>query len=222
MIDVLVTYSGRTLYLERLFTSLIRNWGDLKSINLIFIINGCAPVSHEIFRLVGDCHQHQFEERISINDAMNYYKENWSGDSLMAKIDEDCELLTPDFYKHLMVIHNLFPLAIYSPYVCGLVRNPGGAPAIKHDVVYSDITDRFYTRRITNHVGGIFRVMNSNYVKHVEFHPNLHNEDGRVSEWSRSNNIEMFYLESEMVVSHIESSLGQHQRYGEEYFKGRF
>jgi hypothetical protein len=47
-------------------------------------------------------------------------------------------------------------------------------------------------------------------------------EDVNFSEFCGIRGIPMYYLENALVVEHQESTLGQHARYGENYFKGRF
>jgi hypothetical protein len=72
-----------------------------------------------------------------------------------------------------------------------------------------------------NHIGGFARISPSEIYQQIHFTDN-HNEDGEFSNFCNSMNIPMFYLENDLVVQHQESTLGQHQRYGEGYFGKRF
>jgi len=88
-------------------------------------------------------------------------------------------------------------------------------------VEYSVETDTYYTFRKVHHVGGFARIMPVEYFKQINF-TNTHSEDTECSTWCNNNNIPMYYLENALIVEHQESTLGQHARYGEKYFKGRF
>ena len=223
MIDILIPYSSRELYLRRLLDSIERNWGtagDLKEINLRVVYNESQIIKHPLFNLVGAYTPHFFESRVSIGRIMQFYRASIEDESrLCMKLDEDCLLVSENFGRHLFAIHELRMDAIFSGYPVGLISNAGGPKGHRHEVTYSKELDTYYGMRHVSHVGGFARVMPSEYVKHINFHEG-HQEDSEVSQWALANGKPMFYLENSLIVEHQESSIGQGYRYPD-YFKNR-
>ena len=80
---------------------------------------------------------------------------------------------------------------------------------------------------MVHHVGGFARISPREVVKDWVLAPDLMegqsgNEDGQHSSRCLDENISMAYLENAIIVEHQESTLGQHKRYGEDYFGKRF
>lgn len=167
----------------------------------------------------------EFETNLGIAEGMNQILPTLRGD-LIIKMDDDCLIVSTDFFQRILDVHKLKPNAIFSPYPVGLINNPGGVPGLGHEVVKGKYFDSYYTLRRVDHVGGFCRVSPAG-TKDWQFAPDLlpgisGNEDGQHSAKARTMGLPMFYLENAIVVEHQESTLGQHERYGENYFKGRF
>lgn len=147
---------------------------------------------------------------------------------IVIKMDDDCKIQSHNFFLHLMAINKLNPDLVFSPFPVGLINNLGGAPLVgKRYTQHSEDTWSYYTFRPVNHVGGFARVTPLHILKGCQFKPDLQpgvsgNEDGQFSEYCRNKGVQMAYLENALIVEHNESTLGQHARYGEAYFKGRF
>lgn len=167
---------------------------------------------------------HDWKSNVGIAQGMNYVLPELTGDLIM-KMDEDCKIVSPGFFKHVREIARLKPNLVFSPYPVGLIRNPGGPQATMHEVMYSENTDTYYTLRYVTHVGGFARI-SPKFTKDWRFEPDLMpgasgNEDVQFSNKCKNEGIQMAYLENAIVVEHQESTLGQHQRY-KDYFNGRF
>jgi len=136
------------------------------------------------------------------------------------KLDDDAELVSNDVFIHASEIFSYKKNSVFSPFPVGLINNLGGIKGFAHEVVYSPKTDVVYTLRKTDHVGGFCRFCQTETLQSVVF-SDSHNEDTEFSTATRNSN-DFFYLENAMIVEHQESTLGQHARYGDAYFNGRF
>lgn len=169
----------------------------------------------------------EFPKNIGIACGINEIIPKLTADTII-KMDDDCKIISEAFFLHIMAIRKLCPNLVFSPFPVGLINNLGGPRCMsERRVVYSDDTDTYYTFRPVRHVGGFARVTPLQILKGCKFKPDLQegisgNEDGQFSEYCISNSVEMAYLENAIIVEHNESTLGQHARYGETYFKGRF
>ncbi len=167
---------------------------------------------------------HEWPTNIGIGAGLNKILPECKG-NLVFKADDDCKIISNDFFEKAYVIHQRFPNSCFSPYPVGLINNPGGPKGFKHSVYHDKTNDKIYTRRHVNHIGGFARFSPASIIKNFTFPNDLISgisgtEDGNFSDYCNSNNIEMFYLENSMVVEHLESTLGQVVRYPE-YFTGR-
>lgn len=160
-----------------------------------------------------------FREKRSVGENLNEAK-NISKYKFFLKLDDDAELISENVFEHALEIFKQKPLSVFSPFPVGLINNLGGIRGTSHEIIYSEKMDTFYTMRKVNHIGGFCRFCPTDLIKLSNF-SNSHNEDTEFSS-SFSNNIDFFYLENTIIVEHQESTLGQHARYGENYFKGRF
>jgi glycosyltransferase involved in cell wall biosynthesis len=167
---------------------------------------------------------HQWPENIGIGAGLNKILPECKGD-LIFKMDDDCKIISSDFFESAWSIHKRFPSSCFNPYPVGLTGTPGGPSGFKHSVWWDKNNNQIYTRRHTTHLGGFSRFSPSSVVKKFKFPNDLipgisGTEDGDFSNYCNSNKIEMFYLENKMVVEHAEATLGQKIRY-QDYFKNR-
>jgi glycosyltransferase involved in cell wall biosynthesis len=173
---------------------------------------------------------HVWEKNVGIAEGMNRILPELTGDVII-KIDDDCMPYTlwqrPTFKERIVEIARTIPNAVWSPYPVGLINNPGGPRGFGHETIrIQEPWDSIYTLRKVTHVGGFCRI-SPKFTKDWKFENDLKpgqsgNEDVQFSQKCAALNIPMYYLENGLVVEHNESTLGQHIRYGNEYFKGRF
>lgn len=166
---------------------------------------------------------HKWDKNIGIGAGLNKILPLCTGD-LIFKMDDDCSIVSEDFFPHAIDLFTRFPNSVFSPYPVGLINNPGGPRGFKHSV-YKKSDEQVYTRRHVTHVGGFARFAPASIIKNFTFANDLISgvsgtEDGQFSAYCVQNNIEMFYLENAMVVEHIDSTLGQIVQLPE-YFKNR-
>ena len=227
MISIFTNTIGREFYLKKNIKAIekqLRNNVDIEH-NIIF--SGCTPTNDFVDFLNSLNVNYRSKIKLettkdisSIGKNLNYAASNASG-KLFLKLDDDAEILTDNFFNHILEINKLKPNSVFSPFPIGLINNLGGVKAISHEVIFSEKMNVYYTLRKTDHVGGFCRICPTNLIKQIKF-TDSHNEDTEFSSFVRSNNLEIFYLENSIVVEHMESTLGQHKRYGNSYFKGRF
>lgn len=163
-----------------------------------------------------------WEENLGIAGGVNKIVPKLEGD-LFVKMDDDCLLLSKDFFTHVTAIHRLHPQAVFSPFPVGILVGVGGPEAIKHHVSYSPDTDTYYTLRQVMHIGGLCRIAPAAKVRDFKLKTNLSQsgtEDSQHSALCRAHGIEMFYLENALVVEHQESAMGQKSRQ-EDYFRNK-
>jgi len=157
---------------------------------------------------------------------MNKILPQLKGD-IIIKMDEDCVLRSPNFFTHVKEVHTMFPRLVFSPFPVGLINNLGGPPSDQRGVVHGEKTDTYYTFRAVNHIGGFCRISPANPTKEWVFdydksETSSGTEDGQHSQKCITEGLPMVYLENALIVEHQESTLGQHKRYGEDYFGKRF
>ena len=227
-ISIFTSTCNRELYLERFLSSIVRCnnfWPD--KLEHIILFQGEKP-SQNFEKFLGSLPE-QYSKTLNIlhsptveNDGkvMNKAK-TLAANDLFFKLDDDAKLVSEDYFRHSLEIHSLIPEAMFSPYPVGLINNPGGVLSKEHSLKYSQNTDTFYTLRRVHHIGGFAKIIPTKYIKQVNF-TDGRQEDTDTSNWCSNNNIPMYYLENSLIVEHQESTLGQHERYGKEYFRGRF
>jgi len=169
---------------------------------------------------------HVWDKNYGIAEGINKISKLLSED-LIIKLDDDCEIVSSNFLNHVSEIASLNPNMIFSPYPVGLIGNPGGVPSTDRKVIYSSKMETFYTLRNVPHVGGFCRVsprftLNWSLVNDLGIPGASGNEDTQFSAICRHLSLPLAYLENAIIVEHQESTLGQHERYGSEYFKDRF
>jgi hypothetical protein len=220
MISIVTVTIGRDLYLKRLIES-IQQLGGSQEIEHHIVFNAYQPSKLIEDVLLSYPHiRYDLTERINIGGTLNLLKNKVNG-NLFVKLDDDCILRSPLFFDHVVAIHKLEPLAVFSPFPVGLIGNLGGVRSDDRRVIYSEDTDTYYTLRKVSHIGGFARIAPTIYHKQMTFPIGAHDEDDRFSK-TFAHRIPFYYLENAIIVEHQESTLGQHERYGNDYFKGRF
>jgi glycosyltransferase involved in cell wall biosynthesis len=234
-IDIYTFTLGRKFYLDKLISSIEDNltYGTYTIDHTIvfqgcdpFPVNTCTKFYDKNIGYYSNYNQRfvHWNENIGIAEGMNRILPTLNGD-IIIKMDDDCKIISNSFFDHIIDIHKLKPNSVFSPFPVGLINNRGGPAPISHEVVYNSNKNVYYTFRKVNHIGGFCRI-SPNFTKEWKFSPDLipgisGNEDGQHSNKCNQFGIEMFYLDNALIVEHQESTLGQHARYGEAYFKGR-
>ena len=229
---VTFTLGGRPKYLINCLDSVyddINNQlieGEIKiEHHLIFQGEANAPETESFLNYFNETKSyklivHRWPENIGIGAGLNKILPECVG-KLIFKMDDDCKIISSDFFATAWKLHNRFPTAIFSPTPTGLVNNMGGPPGIGRSIFHDEYNNRYYCLRHTSHIGGFARFSPKNS---FVFSQDLINgisgtEDSQLSQWALCNNIPMFYVENGMVAEHNEG-LAQQLRYPE-YFKNR-
>jgi glycosyltransferase involved in cell wall biosynthesis len=135
------------------------------------------------------------------------------------KIDNDCELISPDMDKALMEIEDQFDgRVVLSPYVQGLRENAGGAP--RYATVERE--DPPCTLGLSYHLGGICEFASKKSYDGFRFDEGdtlSGSQDSSYSSWVGSHGMMLAYCET-LFCEHMDSTEGQHKKYPE-YFKKR-
>lgn len=168
----------------------------------------------------------EWEDNCGIASGMNKVLPMLSG-NIIIKLDEDAVIRSPNFFSHVKEIHSIAPNLVFSPFPVGLINNLGGPASHGRQVVYSEKLDTYYTLRFVDHIGGFARISPADPTKewifdHDKSDVSSGNEDGQHSNKCRASQLPMAYLENALIVEHNESTLGQHERYGTDYFGKRF
>lgn len=229
------TLGGRPKYLISCLDSVYNDineqliWSEIKlEHHLIFQGSAGFEEAESFLNHFGEtgCYRlivHRWPENIGIGAGLNKIIPECKGD-LIFKMDDDCKIVSSDFFGSAIALHNRFSTSVFSPFPVGLIRSLGGPPGFKHTLWHDKQNNKIYTRRHVSHVGGFARFTPRFLFDNFRFPNDLipgisGTEDGNLSSYCISNNVEMFYLENSMVVEHNEST-GQILRYPE-YFKDR-
>lgn len=134
---------------------------------------------------------------------------------IIIKIDNDCEFLTKDWLESLIDLWKRNHVLYISPYVEGLVDNPGGAQRV--GVAYIGP----YMVEVTLHIGGIFAFISAKAYANFRWTDQfLHgDQDTEASIAFRELGYMPCYLPLHRV-SHMDTTSGQKQKYPE-YFERR-
>ena len=217
---------GRWHYLEKAIDSVLKarqNYLGL-SRHLICLQGVAAP---DFLKKYGDQIQViEWQSNVGIAEGINQVSRLLS-EELIIKLDDDCEIVSNNFLTHVNEISNLYPNLIFSPFPVGLIGNLGGVQSQDRKVIYSETLDTYYTLRFVPHVGGFCRIsprftLNWHFQNDLGIPGASGNEDVQFSNFVMQNNLKLAYLENALIVEHQESTLGQHARYGKNYFGDRF
>lgn len=167
---------------------------------------------------------HKWPKNIGIGLGLNNILPKCKG-GLIFKADDDCKIISQDFFYKAYCLHKRFPNSVFSPFPIGLINSLGGVRGTSHRLWHDKNTDIIWTKRMVNHVGGFARFAPKSIYENFSFPNDLifgisGTEDGDFSSYCNTKGIEMFYLEDGLIVSHQESTLGQALRYPE-YFSTR-
>lgn len=132
------------------------------------------------------------------------------------KVDNDCEILSDNWVAELLKIYQAHWQIILSPYVEGLVDNPGGAPRLG----YKNL--RGHLIGITQHIGGIFTMAHRSAYQTFRWDEDdfLHGlQDMVFTQAMQKKGYLVGYVE-DLRVSHMDTTTGQQEKYPD-YFKQR-
>lgn len=164
--------------------------------------------------LKGDIRVTPLPKNIGISKGSNLALDTIGKDfDYIIKIDNDCEVLTDDWLKRLLYIYQAHRKIILSPYVEGLIDNPGGAPRI----MYKTVRDHFLG--ITSHIGGIFTMAHQSAYDGFRWDEDdfLHGmQDTVFCQEMQKRDFLIAYVE-DIRCAHIDSTDGQKKKYPE-YF----
>jgi hypothetical protein len=230
-IDILTLSMGRDFYLNKNIESIKRNLHDEVDIVQHIVLQGVgSSINFDNYETKNyKIKVHKLEKNIGCGMGNNYIKSFLRDDGFIHKMDDDCEIVSHNYFIKLFYLLKMLPEKFsFSPYPVGLINNPGGVQKrSEHIVAYSKEIDQYYTLRPVHHIGGFARINPVKLFKEYIFPDDLSDKDSGVEDISLSNycqqhGIPLFYLENALVVEHMESTLGQHKRYGETYFGKRF
>lgn len=193
------------------------------------ILQGIKPPKEIVSALRKyNCNLHFLTQNIGVGAAMNSVLPQCQADLIM-KMDEDCKILTCNFFDHIFFMAEKFPNSVFSPFPLGLQNNLGGVKGYAHDVVERNYYEDkiYYQRRLVKHVGGFARFAPKHIHEKFKFTEFVDKtgktsafDDTEFSTFCEQSNIEMFYMDTHAAVEHNEGTCGQKVRY-QEYFKDR-
>lgn len=138
-----------------------------------------------------------------------------NGFQMIIKVDNDCEFMTKGWLESIVDLWKRNHMIYVSPYVEGLVNNPGGAPRIGHSFISP------YFLEVTNHIGGLFAAIDKRAYKEFRWSDKfLHgNQDREASEAFREQRYMPCYMPLHRVM-HMDTTEGQHHKFPD-YFERR-
>lgn len=134
---------------------------------------------------------------------------------IIIKVDNDCEFLTKGWLETIVDMWRRNHMLYVSPYVEGLVHNPGGAPRVGQAFVGP------YYVEVTEHIGGIFAAIDASAYREFRWRDQfLHgNQDREASMRFVNDGFMPCYLPMHRVA-HMDGTDEQHKKYPE-YFERR-
>ena len=134
---------------------------------------------------------------------------------IVIKIDNDCEFMTKKWLESMIDLWKRNHMLYMSPYVEGLVHNPGGAVRVGHGYLGP------YYIEVTEHIGGIIAAIDAKAYKHFRWTDQfLHgNQDREASNAFRKLNYMPFYIPMHRVM-HMDGTSLQQEKFPE-YFERR-
>jgi len=134
---------------------------------------------------------------------------------IVIKIDNDCEFMTKGWLETIVDLWKRNHMLYLSPYVEGLVHNPGGAPRVGQAFIGP------YYVEVTEHIGGIFAAIDARaYSKFRWSDQFLHGNQDREASIAFSNDGYMPAYVPMHRVNHMDGTEGQHKKYPD-YFARR-
>jgi len=154
------------------------------------------------------------------NQALEAIGNNYD---LIVKVDNDCEFLTKWWLEDFVDIWKRNHMVYLSPYVEGLIHNPGGAPRVGHAYIGEKEWngDKVYYVEVTRHIGGICAFIDAKAYKDFRWADKfLHgNQDREASVDFTQKGYMPAYVPKHRIL-HMETTYGQQKRYPE-YFERR-
>lgn len=134
---------------------------------------------------------------------------------IVIKIDNDVEFLTRNWLADIVDLWKRNRKLYVSPYVEGLVNNPGGAPRVGYGLIGDDFVE------VTKHIGGIFAAIDASAYQSFKWTDTmLHgNQDMEASQAFIDQGYMPCYLPKHRIA-HRDSTAGQWEKYPE-YFERR-
>lgn len=134
---------------------------------------------------------------------------------IIIKVDNDCLFLTKGWLATVVDLWKRNHRLYMSPYVEGLVQNPGGAQRVGFGMVGD------YMVEVTRHIGGIFAAIDARAYQDFRWTDQfLHgNQDAEASQAFRERGYMPMYIPIQRI-QHIDGTEGQHQKFPE-YFERR-
>lgn len=161
------------------------------------------------------------EENVGIskgsNQALDAMKESGENYDIIIKVDNDCKVHTSGYLEALVDIYERVPGMVLSPYVTGLVDNPGGVPR-EFGYTYLGV----FMIGLTPHIGGIFCAAPAKIYKSFRWnsHDYLHSrQDWEFSQFAGKLGNLLGYVEN-LECEHMDGTEGQMKKMPE-YFELR-
>lgn len=134
---------------------------------------------------------------------------------IIIKVDNDCQFMTKRWLETLVDLWKRNHKLYMSPYVEGLVNNPGGAPRVGHSNIGP------YPVEVTQHIGGICAFVDASaYINFRWKDQFLHgNQDVEASKAFRAKKFMPCYIPMHRVL-HMDTTAGQQKKFPE-YFERR-
>lgn len=151
---------------------------------------------------------------LASNDLIDTIKKSNKYD-IIIKIDNDVEFITYGWLKDLVELWKLNHLIYASPYVEGLVDNPGGAQRIGTALIGDTLVE------VTRHIGGIFAMIDARAYDNFRWSDRmLHGyQDLEASNHFVKEGYMPCYIPKH-IIRHRDTTLGQQQKY-KDYFERR-
>ncbi len=159
-----------------------------------------------------------YKENVGIskasNDLLDVILKNDKYD-IIIKIDNDVEFITYNWLIDFIDLWERNHLLYASPYVEGLLDNPGGAPRLGRAFIADTLVE------ITRHIGGIFTFASSKGYRGLKFKDkHLHGmQDVEASEHFKKKGYMPCYIPKH-IIQHKDTTSGQHKKY-KNYFQER-
>jgi GT2 family glycosyltransferase len=134
------------------------------------------------------------------------------------KIDNDCEIFATNWLARLLYIFEAHWQIILSPYVEGLVDNPGGTPRIAYKNFRKNLIG------VTKHIGGIFTMAHKSAYKGFRWDEEdfLHSlQDTVFTQEVQKKGFICGYVE-DMKCMHMDSTDGQKIKYPDYWEKRKY
>jgi glycosyltransferase involved in cell wall biosynthesis len=150
---------------------------------------------------------------ISSNQALDAIGKDYD---FIVKIDNDCEINTSSWLARMLYIFEAHWQIVLSPYVEGLLDNPGGAPRVGYKQL------RKHLIGVTRHIGGIFTMTHKSAYDGFRWDEKdfLHSlQDVEFTQDVQKKGYLCGYVE-DMKCAHMDTTEGQKKAYPE-YFEER-